>query len=104
MWPTSACDDTHGQKGINLWACMLAKGLLYNLKRQMSFQLIVQARRFLSYPLPPGQAWQWVCGGMSMMDGLFVLFWLALQVTWVFASVQRKLPNLRGTTRCLSMG
>ena len=39
-----------------------------------------------------------------MMDGLLVLFWLALQVTWVVASVQRKLPNLRGTARCLIMG
>ena len=84
MWPASACDDTHGQKGINLWARMLAKGLLYTVKRQTFFQLM--------------------CGGMSVMDGLLVLFWLALQVTWVVASVQRKLPNLRGTARCLSMG
>lgn len=30
------------------------------------------------------------------MDGMLVLFWLALQFTWVYASVQRKLPNLRG--------
>ena len=78
-------------------SCIISKGKCFS-------NSIVQARRFLSYPLPPGQAWQWMCGGMSMMDGLLVLFWLALQVTWVVASVQRKLPNLRGTARCLIMG
>ena len=33
---------------------------------------------------------------MNVLDGCLVLFWIALQLTWVIASVLRKLPQLRG--------
>lgn len=66
------------------------------LERQLTKGPYVQIRRFLSYPLPPDRLWHWLCGGLDVMHGLLVLLWLALQATWVIASVQRKLPNLRG--------
>ena len=40
--------------------------------------------------------WQWLCGSLNALDGALVLFWITLQLTWVVASVLRKLPSLRG--------
>ena len=68
------------------------------IKHESMQACLLQARRLLARPVTPVGLWQWVCGGLNVMDAALVLFWLVLQLTWVCASVQRKLPFLRGKT------
>ena len=45
---------------------------------------MVGLRRFFFYQLPPRKFWNWMAGGMSVVDLLVWSFWLGLAAVWLY--------------------
>ena len=56
----------------------------------------MQVEAFLSKSLPPHNLWQWLCGGLTVLDALLVVFWLGVMAAWVGGRVASRLPSLKG--------
>ena len=65
----------------------------------------MQVKAILSRDLPPYGLWQWVCGGLNVMDALLVICWLGLTLTWTWAKTAGRIPRINGGMRQnLSLG
>ncbi|KAL0040033.1 hypothetical protein WJX79_003372 [Trebouxia sp. C0005] len=58
-------------------------------------KLKLRVKALLAMDLPPYKLWQWVCGGLNVLDALLVALWLGLMLTWVWAHVAGRLPRIR---------
>lgn len=56
----------------------------------------MQVKAILSTDLPPYGLWQWVCGGLNVMDALLVVCWLGLTLTWTWAKSAGRIPRING--------
>ena len=56
----------------------------------------MQIKAILSRDLPPHGLWQWVCGGLNVMDALLVLCWFALTLTWTWGKSAGRIPRING--------
>lgn len=63
----------------------------------------MQVQAVLLKEVPPHNFWQWMCGGMSMLDAFLVAFWVGLMLTWVCAEVASKIPRIKGETLRLQL-
>ena len=50
----------------------------------------------MSTELPPYGLWQWLCGGLNVLDALLVLCWFGLTLTWTYAKSAGRIPRIRG--------
>lgn len=56
----------------------------------------MQVKAILFKDLPPYGLWQWVCGGLNVMDALLVVCWLGITLTWTWAKSAGRIPRIKG--------
>ena len=57
---------------------------------------LLQVKAVLSKSLPPHNLWQWLCGGLTVLDALLVICWAGIMLAWVWGRTAARLPNLKG--------
>ncbi|KAL3151709.1 hypothetical protein ABBQ38_012690 [Trebouxia sp. C0009 RCD-2024] len=62
-----------------------------------SARLKLKVKAILSTDLPPHGLWQWLCGGLNVLDALLVVCWLGLTLTWTYAKSAGRIPRIRAS-------
>ena len=57
--------------------------------------IALQLKRFFAIELPPVGFWQWLCGGLSVLDAILVVLWLCLALTWVWGESATRVSRLK---------
>lgn len=47
-------------------------------------------------PLPPHRFWSWACGGLNALEVLFLLVWIGVAGTYIYANVDKRMKRLDG--------
>lgn len=97
-WPTCVCTLAPATYGAFMVFDLPAEppvpsSLNLALLKPMHFP---QFKRVLSYQLPPRGFWSYWCDGLSVLDLLLVLFYLGLNIAWLYETYKRTFKGVDG--------